>query len=156
MSPRTEPSHDLVIPLPLRNGIVQEPVRIRSHEFTWQFARSGGPGGQNVNKVSSKALLRWNPRRSALPNDVLHRFLHLGRTYLTSEGDFQISSQRHRAQPMNMQDCLEKLERLILAAVPPPTIRRPTKPTRGSKERRLTAKKQNSQRRAQRQVRDHD
>ena len=58
--------------------------------------------------------------------------------------------------PLLDRDFLEKLERLILAAVPPPTIRRPTKPTRGSKERRLTAKKQNSQRRAQRRVQDHD
>jgi len=143
---------DLLIDLPPGSSGVGRQVRIKAGEFTWQFARSGGPGGQNVNKVATKALLRWNPYRSELHPRVVHRLIHLSRTYLTSDGDLLIVSQRHRTQLMNMSDCVEKLRRLIEAALVEPVIRRATKPTRGSKERRLKAKKQQSQRRAQRRV----
>lgn len=156
MTSRSEHGDDLLIPLLPGIGGVERQVVIRFDEFHWQFARSGGPGGQNVNKVSTKALLRWNPRQSQLPADVLHRLLQRGQTYLTTEGEMLITSQRHRTQLMNMQDCVEKLRHLIEASVKPPVIRRATRPTRGSKERRLQAKKQNSERRAQRRVRHED
>lgn len=156
MTPRKEDNNDLIIPLHTREGMEPRTVRIQADEFQWQFARSGGPGGQNVNKVSSKAILRWNPHRSALPADVLYRFLKLAKTYLTSEGELLLTSQRHRTQLMNIDDCLQKLRQLVLAAVPPPVFRRPTRPTKGSKERRLHAKKQQSSRRANRRISDHD
>lgn len=151
-----ESNDDLVIALPSGVGGGDTHVVIRFEEFRWQFARSGGPGGQNVNKVSTKALLRWDPSQSSLPAEVLHRLKQRHGSYWTSEGEILITSQRHRTQGMNMQDCVKKLRAMIEAAVPRPLIRRATKPTRGSKERRLHAKKHHSQRRAQRQVRTED
>lgn len=147
---------DLLMTMPRGSSSPGKPVTIRAGEFTWQFARSGGPGGQNVNKVATKALLRWNPHRSELHPKVVHRLVHLGRTYVTSEGDLLIVSQRHRTQLMNMQDCLDKLRQLIEAALVEPVMRKATRPTRGSKERRLRDKKQQSHRRAQRRVRFDD
>ncbi len=152
MIPATKLGLDLQIPLAHSQGL----CIIRASEFSWQFARSGGPGGQNVNKLATKAVLRWWPRQSALPPPVLHRLLKLAHSYLTTDGELIISSQRHRTQLRNMDDCLQKLRQLIVAAVPPPTIRRATKPTRGSKERRLHAKKQQSARKADRRVSGHD
>lgn len=156
MTPRKETNNDLLIPLHTRQGMEPRTVRIAADEFEWQYARSGGPGGQNVNKVSSKAILRWVPARSELPADVLYRFKNIAKTYLTTEGDLVLMSQRHRTQLMNVQDCLEKLKRLILAAVTPPTIRHATRPTKGSKERRLNTKKQQSHRRANRSIRGQE
>lgn len=154
MTSRLE-NDDLLIPWPARvadQGITWEPVRIREESLQWQFARSGGPGGQNVNKVSSKALLRWNPRSIELPGDVFHRLLRLAATYINSEGDILLTSQRHRSQKMNMDDCLDKLVALIQAAMIRPVPRKATRPTKGSKERRLHAKKHASSRRANRRI----
>lgn len=147
---------DLLITLPSGSPGAGRQLRISAGEFTWQFARSGGPGGQNVNKLATKALLRWNPARSALPIQARHRLMHLARTYVTSEGELLIVSQRHRTQLMNMNDCQEKLRQLIERALPEPVYRKATKPTRGSKERRLQDKKQQSHRRAQRRIRHDD
>lgn len=121
-------------------------------ELSFTYARSGGPGGQNVNKVSSKVILRWNPGRcAALPADVLARFLQQQRTRLTKEGDLVITSQKTRDQGRNVEDCLEKLRAALLHALQAPKKRKPTKPSRGSKERRLTAKKLHGQRKEGRQ-----
>lgn len=157
MPPPSDPADTLIIPLPpLPDGTTRQ-IIIRPDELHWQFARSGGPGGQNVNKVATKALLRWNPRASStIPADVRYRLLHLARSYLLAEGDLLLTSQRHRTQLMNMQDCLDKLRQLILAAIPPPKIRHATRPTRGSKERRLQNKKHQSDRRARRKVRNDE
>jgi ribosome-associated protein len=121
-------------------------------ELSFAYARSGGPGGQNVNKVSSKVMLRWNPGRcTALPADVLARFLAQQRSKLTKEGDILITSQKTRDQGRNAGDCLEKLRILILRALQPPKVRKATRPSRGSKERRLTDKKMQGQRKKERQ-----
>ena len=154
MLPRSD-TDDRLIPWPARmagQGIALEPVRLREESLQWQFARSGGPGGQNVNKVSSKALLRWNPRSIELPGDVYHRLLRLAATYINSAGDILLTSQKHRSQKMNMDDCLDKLTALIQAAMIRPIPRKATRPTKGSKERRLHAKKHASSRRANRRI----
>jgi ribosome-associated protein len=117
-------------------------IRIPDEEFQWSYARSGGPGGQNVNKVASKAILRWNVVATAcVPEPVKNRFIAFERKRITNEGDFVLTSQRYRDQERNRLDCLEKLRELLTAAAAIPKKRRPTKPTRGSRLNRLQDKK---------------
>src|SRR5713101_4236703 len=119
---------------------INDRIRITEEEFTWSFARSGGPGGQNVNKVASKALLNWDVgRTSCLPVNVKTRLRTLQRRRFTKEGMLQIVSQRYRDQERNRQDCLEKLREMVLAALVVPKSRKPSRPTRGSREARLRA-----------------
>jgi ribosome-associated protein len=126
-------------------------LSIPETEFEWSFARSGGPGGQNVNKVASKAVLRWDVTSSpSLPADVKERFLTQNRGRITTEGVFVMSSERTRSQLLNRQDCLEILSALLLAATKVPRHRKKTRPTRGSKERRLQDKKKRSSTKAER------
>jgi ribosome-associated protein len=128
---------------------ITDGVTIPEDELTWTFARSGGPGGQNVNKVSSKAILRWSlAANTSLPADVKQRLHALQRRRITTEGDLLIQGQRFRDQGDNVADCREKLREMVLQALHPPKPRRPTKPSRGAKLRRLAAKKQQSQRKA--------
>lgn len=120
---------------------VDDRLAIPLAEFRWEFSRSGGPGGQNVNKVNSKVLLRWNPGTSpSLPAPVRERLLRLVENRLTNEGELLITSQATRDQGRNLDDCLAKLRAIVLAAVRPPKTRRPTKPTRGSQIRRVESK----------------
>jgi ribosome-associated protein len=120
-------------------------IVISDDELRFSFARSSGPGGQNVNKVNSKATLHWNPGASAaLPDDVRQRFLTRFASRLTNEGDVVIMSQQSRDQPKNIALCLEKLKQMIGEVLAPPKKRRPTKPTKGSKLRRLNEKKRRS------------
>jgi len=124
---------------------VNERIAIPESEFDWSYARSGGPGGQNVNKVSSKAILRWNVAISpSLPDHVRQRLVALNRRRVTSTGDLILASQRYRDQERNRQDCLEKLAELVREAATLPKARRATRPTRGSKARRLAAKRRRS------------
>jgi ribosome-associated protein len=125
--------------------IVTPQLRIPLREFEFTFARSGGPGGQNVNKVSSKATLRWPVLSSpSLPGAVRARLLSRYGRRITAGGDLLISSQRFRDAGRNVADCLEKLRELLAAVAAPPKPRRPTRPTRGSIERRLRHKRQRS------------
>jgi len=124
---------------------VNDRVRIPDEEFSWTFVRSGGPGGQNVNKVASKAVLRWNVVASPnLPDDIKNRLRQQQSRRITGDGDFLITSQRYRDQERNRLDCLEKLGDMLRAAAVKPKVRRKTKPSRGSRERRLAAKKRRS------------
>jgi ribosome-associated protein len=124
---------------------VTDKILIPDAEFDWSYARSGGPGGQNVNKVSSKAVLRWPVTTSpSLPAHVRERLIALNRRRVTNEGDLVISSQKYRDQERNRLDCLDKLAELIRDAATLPKPRRPTRPTRGSKVRRLAAKRHRS------------
>jgi ribosome-associated protein len=117
--------------------MVNDQISVPHGEFQFEYVRSGGPGGQNVNKVASKAVLRWTPGTSpSLPEPVLTRLLATLRTRLTLDGDLIVASQRTRDRARNVDDCLEKLRRLILAAANPPKPRRPTRPTRASQIRR--------------------
>lgn len=116
-------------------------IRIPLSEFEFSFARSGGPGGQNVNKVSSKAIMRWAVTESpGLPSDVRQRFIDKFGRRLTESGELVIVSQKYRDQKRNMEDCLEKLELMLSEVAAPPTLRFATKPTLGSKIRRIESK----------------
>ena len=127
------------------------PFLIPREELHFTFARSGGPGGQNVNKVSSKVLLRWNPAASPyLPPDIKARLLDQQRSRLTREGDLLITSQKTRAQASNVEDCLHKLQRIILRALHPAKPRKASRPTRASRERRLVGKQRQARRKASR------
>jgi ribosome-associated protein len=136
---------------------ITESISVPDSELTWDFARSGGPGGQNVNKVASKAILRWNlPANTSLPADVKQRLSLAQRSRITTEGDLVIQGQRFRDQGKNIDDCREKLRLMILQALHVPKPRRPTKPSRASKLRRLAAKKQQAQRKAGRRPPGHE
>jgi ribosome-associated protein len=128
-------------------------IQIPDGEFQWTFVRSGGPGGQNVNKVASKAVLRWNlAGSSSLPDDIKARLHTHERGRITSEGDLLITSQRYRDQERNKQDCLEKLRNMISQASLPPRARKASKPSRASRERRLQVKRHRSQIKKSRRV----
>lgn len=130
-------------------------IRISLEEFEFTFARSGGPGGQNVNKVSSKATLRWPVRASlALRGAVRERFLTKYANRITTTGDLLVTSQRFRDAPRNADDCLEKLRAMLMAVVTAPRPRRPTRPTRGSVQRRLGAKRRRSETKQRRTASD--
>ncbi|MBI3544311.1 MAG: aminoacyl-tRNA hydrolase [Deltaproteobacteria bacterium] len=121
---------------------VNASIAIPDTELEFSVARSSGPGGQNVNKVNSKVVLRWNARMStSLPLGVRVRFMQLFASRLTNDGEVIIASDRHRDQPMNREDCLEKLRALILEAAVPPKPRRKTKPSRSSRENRKESKR---------------
>jgi ribosome-associated protein len=126
-------------------------LRIPLAEFEFTFARSGGPGGQNVNKVNSKATLRWPVLASpSLPDPVRQRLLRKYGSRITSSGDLLVTSQRFRDAGRNVADCLEKLRGMLAEAARPPKPRRPTRPTRGSVERRIRAKRRRSTAKQQR------
>jgi ribosome-associated protein len=129
------------------NSRIQIPLR----EFEFTYARSSGPGGQNVNKVSSKAILRWPVLTSpSLPEDVRKRLLARHRRQITASGDLIIASQRFRDAGRNTADCLEKLRHMLAEVAKAPPRRKPTKPTRGSVKRRLQAKRQQSEKKHRR------
>lgn len=125
---------------------INSDVRIDDNEISFSFARSGGPGGQNVNKLNTKAVLHWCVETStALRPAVKSRFRARYGNRINDEGEVVISSGRYRTQAQNKKDCLDRLEEMILAVLVPPKKRRATRPTRGSKERRLSGKRQLSQ-----------
>lgn len=133
--------------------VINDRLRIPDDEFGWRFARSGGPGGQNVNKVASKATLIWAVDASPhVADDVKRRLAALYPSYCTKDGEFQITSQRHRDQDRNRQDCLEKLRSMLIHALHVPRVRKKTKPTCGSKARRLHAKKHRAALKSERRV----
>jgi ribosome-associated protein len=126
-------------------------IEIPEDELEITYARSGGPGGQNVNKVNSKAVLRWSVVTSpSLPEDVRARFIEKYQSRLTTDGELILTSQRHRDQASNTSDCIEKLRQMLEIAARKPTVRRPTRPSLGSKIRRVDEKRENSRKKHQR------
>jgi ribosome-associated protein len=124
---------------------ITDRISIEERELEERFVRASGPGGQNVNKLSSAVQLRFDARHSpSLAPDVRQRLERMAGRRLTREGVIVIMAQRHRTQERNRQDALDRLIELIREASVPPTPRRPTRPTRGSKERRLETKKNRS------------
>jgi ribosome-associated protein len=117
-------------------------ISLDESELSETFVRSSGPGGQNVNKLSTAVQLRFDVRCSpSLPDDVRSRLEHLAGKRLTRKGVLVIIAQRHRTQERNRQDARDRLLDLIRRAAVPPVPRRPTRPTRASRERRIETKK---------------
>lgn len=130
---------------------INSQLAIPRREVRFTFVRSSGPGGQNVNKVASKAVLRWNARKSeALPENVRERLLAKAARQINDHGELVLTSQRYRDQGRNIEDCLEKLRRLVTAAAKAPRSRRKTRPTKASKESRLRQKRATAEKKRQR------
>jgi ribosome-associated protein len=130
----------------MRDIVVTPRLTIPAGELEIAFARSGGPGGQNVNKVSSKVDLRWNPTTSsALTHDDRNWLLSRLANRLTTDGTLIVTSTLTRDQIKNRDDAMSKLALIVRAALDRPKARKPTKPTKGSKRRRVEAKRHRSE-----------
>lgn len=125
---------------------VTRTIAIDEDELQQRFIRASGPGGQNVNKVATAVQLRFDVRRSAsLPEHVRERLLRLAGKRISKKGVLVIEAKRFRTQERNRQDAVDRLVALIRKAAERPRMRRKTKPTFASKQRRLEAKRRRSE-----------
>lgn len=133
-------------------------ISIDEDELTFDFVRASGPGGQNVNKVSSAVQLRFDVARSpSLSDSVKRRIFALAGKRVTKDGVLIIDARRHRTQEKNRDDAIGRLVELVKAAAKPPKKRRKTKPTPASRERRLEGKRRRgSTKRSRKPVTDDD
>lgn len=134
-----------------------EPLRINSRivippsELRFSFVRSSGPGGQNVNKVNTKAQLRWSVVRSeSLPADVRVRLLARFARRINDRGELVLTSQRYRDQGRNIADCLAKLREMLSSVATPPKRRKKTRPPRSANESRLRDKREKTEKKRRR------
>jgi ribosome-associated protein len=120
-------------------------LRVQPDEVEFSAIRAQGSGGQNVNKVSNAVHLRYDVAASSLPAEVKARLLALPDSRISADGVVVIKAQEHRSLEMNRADALARLQALVDRAAHVPRVRRPTKPTHGSTQRRLQAKQQRGQ-----------
>jgi ribosome-associated protein len=125
---------------------VTETINLPDEELDWSYARSGGPGGQNVNKVSSKAVLRWTAGQTTapIPLTAWARMKARFPSRFTVDGDVVISSQEYRDQERNREACAEKLAEMIRVSLVEPTPRKKSKPSKAAKRRRVEDKRRQS------------
>ncbi|MBU1126538.1 aminoacyl-tRNA hydrolase [Patescibacteria group bacterium] len=124
-------------------------TQIPEEELYIEFARSGGPGGQKVNKTESKVTVRWNINAStafsAIQKTRVHRLLG---NRINKDGELAVTAEEERSQHQNRERAIARLQELVAAAIIPPKVRRKTKPSRAQKEKRLQEKKQQSEKKA--------
>ena len=126
--------------------VVNAEIVIPGAELETTFARSAGPGGQNVNKVNSKAVLRWQVRATpSLPEAVRRRFLERYGNRVNGDGELVMAADEHREQSRNITACRERLREMIASVIAAPRRRVKTRPSRGAVERRIKSKLRNSE-----------
>jgi len=130
--------------------VVAPTVVIPSDALHYSFARSSGPGGQNVNKRSTKCSLRVALAELPLSAEQLARLCAMGARYLTEDGELVISCDEHRSAPRNKQGCADRLRDLVAGSLIAPRVRKATRPGRGARERRLGDKRADSERKRRR------
>ncbi|MDP7206835.1 MAG: alternative ribosome rescue aminoacyl-tRNA hydrolase ArfB [Pirellulaceae bacterium] len=131
--------------------VITEKLSIPLRELTFRYSRSPGPGGQNVNKVNTKVMLRWPVAASqTMPETVCQRIREVYHRRVNKNGELVLTSSRFRDQSRNVEDCLEKLRELVREVASPPRTRRVTRPTRASIRRRKKDKQRQSQKKSRR------
>jgi ribosome-associated protein len=135
---------------------ISRDLEIDEKDIEIAFVRASGPGGQNVNKLSTAAQLRFDTSRISLPADAAARLVRLAGQRMTKDGVIVIHAQRFRTQERNRSDAIDRLLELLREAMVRPTPRRPTRPTLGSKQRRLEGKRRRGDIKARRGSRGFD
>jgi len=133
--------------------VISEKVTLPGHDLEWTAVRASGPGGQNVNKVSSKIELSFDFEGTvALPEPAKARLRALAKNTLDAEGRILVTSQKTRDQAKNLADAREKLKELVQKALVVPKVRKPTKPSKTAKKRRVEGKKKLATKKANRRA----
>lgn len=140
--------HDKIIPM-------KQQINIDFSEFEFSFVRSSGPGGQSVNTANSKVILHWNIDQSqSVPESVVNRFKEKYPNLINDKGQVYLSSQIHRSQKMNIDECIRKIHALLKTVLYIPKVRKPSKPTRSAIRKRLDSKRIHSLKKQNRNIKE--